>query len=113
LDFGVSKVVDSPSLTLPDVVLGTPRYMAPEQAEAGTVSAATDQFALGVMAYEMLSGCLPFGDGTATAIMFKIIYEAAPPLANVAPHLPPELIAAVERAMSKRPDDRFPDMDEM
>jgi len=113
LDFGISKVHGSSVVrTAEDVVLGTPRYMAPEQALGfnDDVDPRCDQFALAVIAYEMLSGNVPFTATNTTQVMFQIAYEAPPPLSEVAPHVPPAMVATIERAMSKQPGARFADL---
>jgi len=113
LDFGISKVHGSSAIrTSEDVVLGTPRYMAPEQALGlhDETDGRADQFALGVIAFELFAGRSPFEADTGTQVMFKIVYEEPAPLAPLAPDVPVHVVAAIERALSKRPQDRFEDM---
>lgn len=113
LDFGVSKVLGSTLVrTRNDVALGTPRYMAPEQAAGRNdeLDGRTDQFALAVIAFEMLAGEAPFEGDNGTQVMFKIVNEPSRPLAPLVPAAPPQVIAAIERAMSKRPQERFRDL---
>ncbi|HSD89121.1 MAG TPA: serine/threonine-protein kinase [Kofleriaceae bacterium] len=113
LDFGISKVSGGSAVrTRDDVVLGTPRYMAPEQATAknDAIDPRADQFALGVMVYEMLGGRPPFDGDNGTQVMFKIVYESPPPLASLAADAPANVIAAIERAMQKEPHRRFDDL---
>ncbi len=113
LDFGISKVHGAIGIvTQENVVLGTPQYMAPEQASGDhdLIDERADQFALAVMAYQMLSGKLPFSGTRTTELMFKIVYEPPLPLATLVPELPVDVVAAIERALEKRAEDRFPDL---
>ncbi len=113
LDFGVSKVFGSTLVrTRNDVALGTPRYMAPEQAAGRNdeIDGRTDQFALAVIAFEMLAGEAPFEGNNGTQVMFQIVNEPSRPLTPLAPAAPPTVVAAIERAMSKRPQERFRDL---
>jgi hypothetical protein len=109
-DFGVAKVLEDAAgrpLTLSGTTLGTPAYMAPEQALATEVGPAADLYAVGVMAYEMLSGDVPFhGSDVAMAIMLQHLNEAPPPLREARPDLDPALCAWVERLLAKAPADR-------
>jgi hypothetical protein len=109
-DFGVAKVLEDAAgrpLTLSGTTLGTPAYMAPEQALATEVGPAADLYAVGVMAYEMLSGNVPFhGSDVAMAIMLQHLNEAPPPLREARPDLDPALCAWVERLLAKTPADR-------
>jgi serine/threonine-protein kinase len=106
LDFGVAKLVTEPApkegeqdpteaqtaLTAAGMIIGTPAYMAPEQFHAVEADARTDVFSLGVVAYEMLSGELPFGRGTLADVVLA--------QARGVPAMPPDLIpAAAERAI--------------
>ena len=109
LDFGTSKILDSTTIqTAEAAMIGTPQYMAPEQAAGRNdlVGAHTDQFALALVAYELLSGVPAFGGGHPASVIYRIVHEAAPALAGVPDHV----AAAVERALSKRPADRYPDV---
>ena len=113
MDFGIAKAIESgtevTSLTSTGLVMGTPHYMSPEQASGErNVDARADQYALGVIAYRMLAGALPFDGPTVRAILTKQLVGAATPLREAAPTAPPALVAAIERAMSKEPDDRYP-----
>ena len=97
-------------VTGPGVLVGTPAYMAPEQIRGEDLDGRADQFSWGVMAHELLSGRLPFGPGRdALGIIAAVLGELPPPLREV-----PEVIAVVvERALSKRREDRFASMDEI
>ncbi|HEX8820712.1 MAG TPA: serine/threonine-protein kinase [Archangium sp.] len=115
LDFGISKILDSQTLkTQESVLIGTPQYMAPEQAlgKNSEVDARTDLFALGCIVYEMLSGTPPFaGEGSSIVqVVFRIVHTHPEPLASRCPNTPAQVVAAVERALSKDPRDRYPDV---
>jgi serine/threonine-protein kinase len=113
MDFGIAKAIEGgseiTSLTSTGLVMGTPHYMSPEQAAGErNVDARADQYALGVIAYRMLAGSLPFDGPSVRAILTKQLGGAATPLRQAAPSAPPALVAAIERAMAKEPDDRYP-----
>jgi serine/threonine protein kinase len=113
LDFGISKVLTSETLqTQEATIIGTPQYMSPEQAMGKNreIDARTDIFALGCMVYEMMSGKPVFGAGSLAQMIFRVVYEPADPLAPLCPEAPAHAIAAVDRALSKKADDRFPDV---
>ncbi|MDX9999698.1 MAG: protein kinase [Polyangia bacterium] len=110
LDFGISKIQGrGTALTQEAEVLGTPVYMAPEQAAGrlGTVSGATDQYALATIAYEALSGEIAFSGHTIIEVLARILEDDPKPLEDLVPGLPDFTYAAVRRALSKRPDERF------
>jgi len=113
LDFGISKVVDADEqtaftkLTTTGVVMGTPLYMAPEQAMGNTVEAAADIYACGVMLYEMLAGKPPFEGATYAVLVAKLLTAEPPHLATMRPGLPVALVNAVHRALEKEPQRRF------
>ena len=106
-DFGIAKAAESPSHTHTGALVGTPAYMSPEQCNSEEVSGATDQYALGVVAYEMLTGVPPFSGSTYTVIQAHIDRPPAPIAAQVA-DCPPELEEAILRMLAKNPADRFP-----
>lgn len=106
LDLGVAKIVGD-NATAPGAVIGTARYMAPEQVgDAGAVGPAADIFALGVILYEALAGRAPFSGDTLERLLFKIMSATPEPLATLCPEAPPALVESVERAMAKAPADR-------
>ncbi len=111
LDFGIAKLRDAPAgaQTVAGMIVGTPEYMAPEQCENRPVDARTDVYALGVMAYQMLSGVLPF-TGSITQLLLAHVHETPRPPRSVNGLIPPALDDAILRAIAKRPEDRFPDM---
>src|SRR5262249_8769765 len=91
-------------------ILGTPQYMAPEQATGNhaAVDPRTDVFALGAMVYEMISGVGAFAGASIPEVVFKVVYDEPMPLAERVPGLPEHVVAAVPKALSKKQDDRFP-----
>ena len=111
LDFGIAKLRDAPAgaQTAAGMIVGTPEYMAPEQCDNRPVDARTDVYALGVMAYQMLAGVLPF-TGSITQLLVAHVRETPRPPRSVNGLLPPALDDAILRALRKRPEDRFPDM---
>jgi serine/threonine protein kinase/Tol biopolymer transport system component len=109
VDFGIAKLMQETSgLTASGAVIGTWGYMAPEQWRAETLSPATDQYALGVMVYALVTGHMPFDAQTPAGIMHKHLNEMpTPPYAHRS-DAPQALTAVLERAMAKKPEDRFP-----
>ncbi len=111
LDFGISKVLTANTLETTEVkLIGSPRYMSPEQARGKNeeITPSADQWGLATVAYELLAGQPAFTGDTLSSMLFNIVYEQPPPLGELAPHLPPAVVAAVARAMAKDPADRFP-----
>ncbi|MHB1328252.1 MAG: protein kinase domain-containing protein [Gemmatimonadales bacterium] len=110
MDFGIAKAVDSgdKELTGTGVIVGTPQYMSPEQATGEpAIDQRSDQYSLGVVAYQMLSGRAPFEGETARAIMTKQLLDQPPALEGLVDNLPAHMAAALHRAMQKNPLDRF------
>ena len=99
----------SPRITRPGALLGTPRYMAPEQVLGWGVDHRTDLYAFGVILYEMLAGQTPFTGPQARDFMRQHLHQPPRPLAEAAPTVPPGLCAVVERLLEKSPSDRFAD----
>jgi serine/threonine-protein kinase len=111
VDFGISKLKKaSTKLTRPSVLMGTPSYMPPEQAtgKADSADHRTDQWALGAVAWEMLSGQPPFVGKDVTTLLHAIANLEPPPLGARVSGLPPDVEAVLRRALAKRPGDRFP-----
>jgi serine/threonine-protein kinase len=113
LDFGIAKITEpsgayDPGLTAPDLVIGTPQYMSPEQcSQASEIDARSDLYSLGVIIYEMLVGHVPFTGHSPTAIMMKQMQDEAPSILHERPDLPPGVGSVVQRAMAKLPSDRY------
>src|SRR5262245_5234567 len=135
LDFGLAKLTEpsapefeSPGLDSPEfespgldskgstlikdgttsgVVMGTPRYMSPEQARGEKVDSRTDIFSLGVTLYEMLTGRAPFAGAAPGKMIASILHDEPPPLAEYAPETPPEMQRLVGKALRKNREDRY------
>ncbi|HWO10307.1 MAG TPA: serine/threonine-protein kinase [Polyangiaceae bacterium] len=111
LDFGVAKVKATPefqALTRPGMVMGTPEYMAPEQAfSADQADARSDLFSVGVMLYEMLSGALPAQGDVPLAVAHQVMTRKVRPLGERCPGLPQGLLNLVQRAMEPERSERF------
>src|SRR5215468_2870819 len=120
LDFGLAKlteppppVIDSQAETLArnstdtGVVMGTPRYMSPEQARGEKVDARTDIFSLGVVLYEMLAARAPFTGATASDCLAAILKDEPPALADTNSKVPPQLERLIRRCLEKKPERRF------
>ncbi|NEB36183.1 serine/threonine-protein kinase [Streptomyces sp. SID14515] len=101
IDFGIARAADTTALTGTGVSVGTPAFMAPEQAAAGTITPATDVFALGQIAAYAAIGAPAFGDGPSHAVLYRIVHED-PDLSR----LPAELLPLVTRCLSRDPADR-------
>lgn len=112
-DFGIAKVLSETdsSLTRPHESLGTPLYMAPEQADdSSMIDGRSDQYSLGLIGYEMLSGKTVFDAKTYYTILDKQRHSMPTDIARLRPDAPPRLSAAIMRAIQKRPEQRFPTM---
>jgi serine/threonine protein kinase len=113
LDFGISKIRGSKTVLTQDAALiGTPQYMAPEQATGRNdeIDTRTDVFAFGAMTFEMIAGTPPFSGDTLASVIHAIVYSPTPSLAQVAKDVPPAVVAAIERALDKDRAARFPDV---
>jgi serine/threonine-protein kinase len=106
-DFGIAKALDANTLTASGSMIGTPYYMSPEQCSGKRVAGASDQYSLGVMAYQMLGGHVPFTGDSVVEIIKKHCMDPVPPLGVLRPNLPQALIVVVERALAKSPEERF------
>jgi hypothetical protein len=115
-DFGIAKALSSTTgpatLTATGVAIGTPHYMSPEQAAGDReIDGRSDIYSLGVVAYQMLTGELPFHAPTVPGILMKHITERAPLITDRRPDLPEDLAACVMRCLEKDPEDRWPTAD--
>jgi serine/threonine-protein kinase len=110
-DFGIAKVTEKKGLTMTGTTIGTPAYMSPEQCEAKPVTGASDQYSLGVVAWEMLTGGTPFAGDSAVTTMYKHCHEPLPPLQDFRPDCPIELVDLVTRMLAKRPGERWPSLE--
>src|SRR5881409_1132276 len=112
-DFGIAKVLQAQGLTMTGVTVGTPTYMSPEQIGTHEVTGASDQYSLGVVAYEMLTAKLPFHGESIMSVMYAQFNEPARPVTELRPDCPPNLAAAVMRMLEKDPARRWPSMDDL
>jgi serine/threonine protein kinase len=118
-DFGISRAsiaaadaTTEPRLTEVGTAIGTPQYMAPEQAVGQTVDGRADQYALAIVGFEMLAGHVPFDDETPHAIIHRQISEAPPDLAKLRPDAPAHVVATIAKGLRKSPTSRFATMEE-
>jgi len=108
-DFGLARGSDSPQLTRNDEVVGTPQYMAPESITQGDVDGRADLYALGITAFELLTGSTPFHQGSVMQVVQAQVQETPPRISELAPDVPPAMAKLVEQMLEKDPDDRLPD----
>jgi len=111
-DFGIVKALGEkePALTGSGMLVGTPQYMSPEQAGSDPLDHRTDIYSLGVVAYRMISGRLPFEGGTTQAVLARILTQVPKPLWELRPECPDDLVAVVGRSLAKDPGDRWADL---
>jgi predicted Ser/Thr protein kinase len=111
MDFGLARRTQaSQKLTRTGDVLGTPAYMSPEQIVGDAVDGRADQYSVGIMAYELLSGHVAFEDSDPVAVLFKHVSGDAPPLRSRAPGVPASVEAVVMRMLARDREKRYPDM---
>ena len=103
----------APDMTSVGSVMGTPHYMAPEQARGDTVDARCDVYALGAMLYNVLSGAPPYADLSQKDVLERVVNSRAPSLEERAPGVPPDLAAVVAKAMEHDPARRYRDASEL
>jgi putative two-component system response regulator len=108
-DFGLARMVGSTQkLTASGTVLGTPEYMSPEQATGDHIGPASDRYSLAVVAYEMLTGRVPFQGDTPVAILISHMSKAMPPARELEGKLSGHVEDALRRGLAKAPEDRYP-----
>ena len=105
-DFGIAYSASS-SITQLMGILGSPRYMSPEQVQEGEITCKTDLYSLGVVAYELLTGRSPFNGSSVSQLVRKIVKEPAPSIRRLRPDLPPKLEDILNRVMQKETDKRY------
>jgi serine/threonine-protein kinase len=106
-DFGIARMASSTVLTQTGVVLGSPKYMSPEQVLGKSIDQRSDIFSLGIMLYEMLTGQAPFVGETINAVMYQTINTTPPSPGSLNANIPSMLTFIVAKAMAKRLDDRY------
>ena len=109
-DFGIARSLDVHGVTQTGTVLGTSDYIAPEQARGQKVDPKTDIYSLGVVLYELLSGQVPYAGDNFVAVAMRHVNEPVPSVLERRPDCPVRLDLAIQRAMSKDPEDRFESM---
>jgi serine/threonine protein kinase len=111
-DFGISKVGDlTAQLTQTGMIIGTPHYMAPEQATGREVDGRADQYSLAVLGHQLFTGKLLFSGDSAHTIIYRHVSEEPPRVASLRRDVPPAADAALHRALRKQPDERFATME--
>jgi serine/threonine protein kinase len=107
LDFGVARAIDSGDTLTAGHVVGTPSYMAPEQASGATVDHCTDLYALAAIAYRALTGHPPFAAGEIAETLYKVVHTKPRRPSELIPTLPPDVDLVLAIGLAKRPTDRF------
>lgn len=109
-DFGIARAIEAGTrLTITGNAVGTPTYMSPEQAMGEReIDGRSDIYSLGVLGYQMLTGRVPFAAGNSMALLLKHVSETPRPIVELRPDAPSALRDAIERAMMKQPEDRWP-----
>jgi serine/threonine-protein kinase len=107
LDFGVAKLDTSHGTLTQKQVIGTPGYMAPEQAEGKRIDGRCDLFSLGAVIYRALAGRAPFGGPSLPQLLFEIVYKGPLRPRELDPTIPPDVELVLALALAKRPQDRF------
>ena len=111
-DFGIARALDSDdALTATGTVLGTGQYISPEQANGQRGDERSDQYSLGVVTYELLTGRVPYSGDTLMAVAMRHVRDPVPSVRALRPEVPERVDAVVARAMAKRPQDRFGSME--
>lgn len=112
MDFGIARVEDTARFTQTGAAIGTPAYMSPEQCRGDEVAAASDQYSLGVVAYELFSG-RPLFNGSSAELQVAHMQETPIRVEQLRPDLPPELANAVMRMLEKNPANRFASLSDL
>jgi serine/threonine-protein kinase len=113
MDFGLARHQGGSMITASGVAMGTPAYMSPEQVSGKSLDARTDQYSLGVLAFQMLTGQLPFYDENTINIMFKHVSDPPPPLRQYRSDIPVEMEQVVLRMLEKDPKNRYRDLEDV
>jgi eukaryotic-like serine/threonine-protein kinase len=111
-DFGIARSLQrEDAITETGTVLGTSDYLAPEQAAGQRVDACSDQYSLGALLYELLTGAIPYPAPNVVTAAMRHMNDPVPSVRSVRPEVSPRIDAVVRRAMAKRPEDRYPTTD--
>lgn len=113
VDFGIAHIASATNLTVSGQVLGTPRYMSPEQVKGEVVGFQSDIFSVGILLYEILTGRPAFDGNSPTSVMYKVVHEQPPPPREFNLAVPHELEAVISRATAKVPSERYSSASEM
>ena len=106
-DFGIAKMTQSTGTMTGSGIIGTPAYMAPEQATGDAVDGRADIYALGIILFEMLTGKQPYEADTPMAVAIKHVTDPVPRILTFNPNLPPDMDLIIQKAMAKNRDERF------
>jgi len=106
-DFGIAKVIGTRGLTKTGTTIGTPEYMAPEQAEGKDIDPRADVYSLGCVLYETLAGRPPFIGSTPVSVLYQQVHSRPAYIRGFNPDVPRDLTRVIELALAKRPDDRY------
>jgi len=112
-DFGISKNLKDIELTLPGTVLGSPKYISPEQVLAGEADSRSDQYALGIIFFEMITGNYPFQGTQASALFYSHVNEIPQIPEKIVPLIQPEIINIINKLIAKDPASRFDDFNSL
>ncbi len=107
MDFGIARAISSASITRTGVVLGSVHYFSPEQATGKEVTSASDLYSLGIVLYEMLTGKVPFEGDTPVGIAYQHVQAEIPSILEKRPDIPLDVVNIVNKALAKKPEDRF------
>jgi serine/threonine protein kinase len=110
MDFGIARAPSSAVKTQTGMIVGSPRYMSPEQVIGKNIGPRSDVFSLGVVLYEMLTGIAPFDADTVSSIMYQTVHVREEPCSKANTDVPPPLDAIVAKALAKNPDERYATM---
>jgi serine/threonine-protein kinase len=113
VDFGLVRAFAEAGMTSTSVILGTAAYLAPEQVTSGAASPRSDIYAVGILAYELLTGTTPFNGDSQLAVAYQRVECDVPQPSSSISGIPPEFDALVERAAARLPEDRYADAAEM
>ena len=116
LDFGIARAIEQSAgdrLTATGMTVGTAAYMSPEQIRGVAVDHRSDLYAMGCLLYECASGTPPFHHSNEAIVLRQHLLEAPPPLSSVCPDVTPQMALVVERALAKKPEERWPSADAM